>query len=267
MPRDNLGEFEHMVLLAILRLGEESYSVPVVLELEERTGREVAQAAVFIALKRLEKKGLLLSRLDDHAVKKTGRVRRYFKLTPEGEGKDAADQWLQRERRRVIGKLISVSGEGLHHVGSSPGPEIPSKPSGIEAMGDMIRGLLGGLRGLARTPMFAVTMIGTLALGIGGATAVFSLVHGVLLRSLPYPEASELVRISNHARGRDLWFSAADYLALEEQQTLFEGVAAMEWHRATFASDERTEGILVHSVTPGSFPLLGISPVFGRTFT
>jgi DNA-binding PadR family transcriptional regulator len=87
MPRDNLGEFEHMVLLAILRLGEESYSVPVVFELEERTGREVAQSAVFIALKRLEKKGFLRSRLDDHAVKETGRVRRYFALTVAGEEK------------------------------------------------------------------------------------------------------------------------------------------------------------------------------------
>lgn len=87
MPRDNLGEFEHMVLLGILRLGGEAYSVPLVLELEERTGREVAQAAVFIAMKRLEAKGFLSSRLDDHARKQTGRVRRYFKLTPAGEAK------------------------------------------------------------------------------------------------------------------------------------------------------------------------------------
>ena len=87
MPRDNLGEFEHMVLLGILRLGGEAYSVPLVLELEERTGREVAQAAVFIAMKRLEKKGFLSSRLDDHAQSRTGRVRRYFELTPAGEAK------------------------------------------------------------------------------------------------------------------------------------------------------------------------------------
>ncbi|MFC1661918.1 PadR family transcriptional regulator [Gemmatimonadota bacterium] len=82
MSRDNLGEFEHLVLLGILRLGGEAYSVPVVLELEARTGREVAQAAVFIAMKRLEGKGLLKSRMDDESVKETGRVRRYFKLTP-----------------------------------------------------------------------------------------------------------------------------------------------------------------------------------------
>jgi len=65
-------------------MGGEAYSVPLVLELEERTGREVAQPAVFIALRRLEKRGLLTSRLDDHAVKETGRVRRYFKMTPLG---------------------------------------------------------------------------------------------------------------------------------------------------------------------------------------
>ena len=59
MGRDTLGEFEHQLLLAILQLGGEAYSVPLVNELEERTGREVAQAAVFIVLSRLEKKVLL----------------------------------------------------------------------------------------------------------------------------------------------------------------------------------------------------------------
>ena len=87
MPRDTLGEFEHMVLLCILRLGGEAYSVPVVLELEVRTGREVAQSAVFIAMKRMESKGLLNSRMDETSVKETGRVRRYFKLTPAAAGK------------------------------------------------------------------------------------------------------------------------------------------------------------------------------------
>jgi DNA-binding PadR family transcriptional regulator len=97
-PRDTLGDFEHQVLLAVCRLGGEAYSVPVVEELEERTGREVAQAAVFIALRRLEGKGLLVSRLDDHAVPQTGRVRRYFKLPP------SAVQRL-RQTRRTLARL------------------------------------------------------------------------------------------------------------------------------------------------------------------
>jgi predicted transcriptional regulator len=82
MARENLGDFEHQVLLTVLRLGGEAYSVPIVEELEERTGREVAQAAVFIVMRRLEKKGLLTSRFDGEAAEDTGRVRRYFKLTP-----------------------------------------------------------------------------------------------------------------------------------------------------------------------------------------
>jgi DNA-binding PadR family transcriptional regulator len=80
VSKQTLQHFELDVLLAMLRHGGESYSVPLVLALEERTGRPVAQAAVFIALSRLERKGLATSRLDDHALG-TGRVRRYFKPT------------------------------------------------------------------------------------------------------------------------------------------------------------------------------------------
>ncbi|MGI9625211.1 MAG: PadR family transcriptional regulator [Longimicrobiales bacterium] len=82
MGKEQLGEFEHQVLLATLRLNGEAYSVPIVLEIEERTGREVSQSSVYIVLRRLEKKGLLSSRMDDHAKQETGRVRRYFALTP-----------------------------------------------------------------------------------------------------------------------------------------------------------------------------------------
>jgi DNA-binding PadR family transcriptional regulator len=82
MGRETLGNFEQHVLLTVLRLGGEAYSVPVLEELEERTGREVSQAAVFIVLRRLEQKGLLTSRFDDASPEGAGRVRCYFKLTP-----------------------------------------------------------------------------------------------------------------------------------------------------------------------------------------
>ncbi len=84
MTRTALGELEHQALLATLRLKGEAYSVSVVQEILDRTGREVAQSAVFIAMRRLEEKGLLQSRVDDQTEEK-GRVRRYFDLTPDGK--------------------------------------------------------------------------------------------------------------------------------------------------------------------------------------
>lgn len=81
MAKRALGEFEHQVLLCILRNGSESYSVEIVLELEKRTGKEVATAAVFVALQRLKEKGLLEDRVVE-AGEGGGHDRRYFKLTP-----------------------------------------------------------------------------------------------------------------------------------------------------------------------------------------
>jgi len=103
--RDRLGEFEHRVLLAILRLGGEAYSVPLVIELEERTGREVSQSSVFIVLQRLEKKGLLSSRIDESSRSETGRVRRYFALTPHAVEK------LKESRRALFNLWEGVSAQ------------------------------------------------------------------------------------------------------------------------------------------------------------
>ena len=79
-----LGELEHQVLLAVLRCGGEAYSVPIVLELESRTGREIAPAAVYIALRRLEEKGLAESSLKSPEAEEGGRSRRYFQVTERG---------------------------------------------------------------------------------------------------------------------------------------------------------------------------------------
>ena len=83
MTRTALGELEHQTLIAALRLEGKAYSYSVVQEIENRTGREVAQSAVFIAMRRLEEKGLLRSRVVD-LTGDSGRARRYFDLTPSG---------------------------------------------------------------------------------------------------------------------------------------------------------------------------------------
>jgi DNA-binding PadR family transcriptional regulator len=79
-----LGEFEQVVLLAILRLGDEAYAIPVREVIEARTGRSVARGALYTALERLEAKHCLESRLSAPLPERGGRSRRYFTVTPAG---------------------------------------------------------------------------------------------------------------------------------------------------------------------------------------
>ena len=88
-----LGGFEHKVLLAMMRLGGSAYSVPIVRELEERTDQAVAPAAVYVTLRRLEKRGLLASRMSPPSPGEVGRERRVFDVT------DAGVQQLRDARR------------------------------------------------------------------------------------------------------------------------------------------------------------------------
>src|SRR5919112_6795285 len=84
MPHQGLGEFEQLVLLAIAQLRGEAYGTPIVEEIERRTGRSVARAAVYVALRRLEEKGFVSSWMGDPTPERGGKGRRYVKLEAEG---------------------------------------------------------------------------------------------------------------------------------------------------------------------------------------
>ncbi len=84
MARDSLGDVEHFVLVALLHLDGESYGVPIMREITARTGREVARAAVYIALKRLEAKGFVTARVGEATAERGGRSKVLFKLTKAG---------------------------------------------------------------------------------------------------------------------------------------------------------------------------------------
>jgi len=79
-----LGEFEHLLLLAILQSGEEAYTVPVRHVLAARIGRGVSRGAIHTSLDRLEAKGLVVSRLGEPVAVRGGRSRRYYAVTPAG---------------------------------------------------------------------------------------------------------------------------------------------------------------------------------------
>lgn len=85
MPRRGyLGEMELMVLLAVVRLGEDAYGVPISDELRALARREVAFGSLYAALDRLERKGFVSSSLGDPTPERGGRAKRYFRVTPSG---------------------------------------------------------------------------------------------------------------------------------------------------------------------------------------
>ncbi|MGH7575791.1 MAG: PadR family transcriptional regulator [Longimicrobiales bacterium] len=79
-----LGEFEQLVLLAVLRLGSDAYGATIRREIERRTGRELSISAVYTTLQRLEKKGLVRTRMGDPLPERGGRRRKYVELLPAG---------------------------------------------------------------------------------------------------------------------------------------------------------------------------------------
>ena len=82
--RDLLGEFEQIVLLAILRIGENAYGVPIRSEIEKRTKRGISIGALYSTLDRLENKGFVSSSFSEPRPERGGRARRYFRVEAQG---------------------------------------------------------------------------------------------------------------------------------------------------------------------------------------
>lgn len=84
MGRHSLGEFEHLVMLAVLRIGANAYGASIIDEIEARTGRDVTQAAAYLTLRRLEEKGWLEGRREPGDEARGHRERRCYDLTAAG---------------------------------------------------------------------------------------------------------------------------------------------------------------------------------------
>ncbi len=107
----NLGEFEQIVLLAILRLGDAAYGVSIRREIEERAGRRTAPGALYTTLDRLEDKGLVSSRLGEPTPQRGGRAKRYYHVTSAGV---AAVERAQRSYQRLLEGLEILGRHGAN---------------------------------------------------------------------------------------------------------------------------------------------------------
>src|ERR1051326_313351 len=125
------------------------------------------------------------------------------------------------------------------------------------------------LRGLAKSPAFTAIAIVTIALAIGANTAVLSLVNALLIRPLPYKNPQQLVLIWEQFANQGLDripVSPGEYLDYEKDLRNYDGIAAFDYADLNLTGGEMPERIQGAVVTPSLFPVLGISPIRGRTF-
>jgi putative ABC transport system permease protein len=126
------------------------------------------------------------------------------------------------------------------------------------------------LRGLRRSPGFAVTAILSLALGLGASLSVFTVVDNLLVRPLPYRNSSQLVMVweaNNERSFHHNIVSPGNYLDWKAQNDVFAGMAGLREKRAVLMDGDRAEEFGKLRVTADFFPLLGVQPVRGRLFT
>jgi DNA-binding PadR family transcriptional regulator len=103
MGRPYLGDFEHLVLLAVIRLADEGYGLAIRDEIVQRTDRDVATGAVYTTLDRLERKGLVRSSAERGTLARDNRVRRRYEITPAGREAVSA---AQRDIRSMSSGLV-----------------------------------------------------------------------------------------------------------------------------------------------------------------
>jgi putative ABC transport system permease protein len=115
---------------------------------------------------------------------------------------------------------------------------------------------------------FTALAVVTLALGIGATTAVFSVVNGVLLQPLPYPESDRLVAIAEgNPKGGEMLVASGNFADMRRQSDLFDGMAAYESDASTVLGGREPVRTQVASVSADFFALLRVRPVLGRQFT
>jgi predicted permease len=126
-----------------------------------------------------------------------------------------------------------------------------------------------GARMLAKSPGFTAIALATLALGIGANTAIFSVVNGVLLRALPFPESQRIVSIFEKlpAFTGNMPMNAPDYQAFSERQNSFDTLAIYGDKHLDLSGNGEPERLEGTRTSASLFPMLGIQPMLGRTFT
>src|SRR5215472_877303 len=148
-------------------------------------------------------------------------------------------------------------------------PNIFANPPLLSVVLLSMKPLQHAVRRLARSPVFSVAALVTLALGIGANTAIFSVVHGVLIKPLPYPDSQSLVGIWHAAPGvsgitGDINCSPTMYFTYREEGRTFQDLGLWSNGSATVTGVGEPEQLQALFVTYGTLQALGVQPAAGR---
>ena len=186
-----------------------------------------------------------------------------------------ADGATEEEARRVALEELSdedLLARGLRRVEQEATQE-PSVPGGggrSNSLAGIWQDIRYGLRMLRKNPGFTTMAVLTLALAIGPNTAIFSVLNAVVLRPLPYQDPQRLVLVKEklpELTGEPLNVPAPDVLEFQRQAKLFTNVAGFQPVHYELSGGGQPERIAATRASPSLFPLLGVVPVLGRTFT
>src|SRR5262245_47476186 len=139
-------------------------------------------------------------------------------------------------------------------------------------MEGVFAGLRVAVRALSRQRAFTIVAVLTLALGIGATTAIFSVVYGVLLKSLPYDEADRLVHFGSTARSGPTEpvsgsISHLNFLDFQRTSKSIQPMALFSGRRTVISAQEETDVVRTGTVTADFFSVFKLTPVAGRWFT
>jgi predicted permease len=138
-----------------------------------------------------------------------------------------------------------------------------------EEMGTLLQDIRYGFRGLAKSPGFTAVALLSLAIGISANTSIFSIVDTLLLRPLPYKDASRLVILWNRSPGLGItedWFSTAQYFDIKTLHHAFQDVAIAIGGNENLTGDGKPERVGTIHVSSNLLPMLGVEPARGRLF-
>ncbi|HET7024662.1 MAG TPA: ABC transporter permease [Gemmatimonadales bacterium] len=183
------------------------------------------------------------------------------------------EQETEKLRREGL-SAVEAARQARIALGIEATKEAARDARGVAAFEHLARDARYALRAVRRNPGFACMAVLTLALGIGANTAIFSVVNAVLLRPLPYPDADRLVTISSSVSGMPgdggssaMALSYPDYQDIGKLTDVLTGAAAWSTDHYNFSSAAEPRELEVARTTAPLFPVLGVAPVIGRTFS